>query len=154
RWFSQTNVPLRDESGQVTGMQCIAHDVTERREMQEQMAAAERLADLGRMTASIAHEIRNPLSAIVNSINALRQPRVAGDHRVLDIITEEAARLDANIKDFLLFARPPRCVPVACDVSELIETTAILFRRSGQLTAGIDVRCHCPDDVPQVLGDP
>jgi two-component system, NtrC family, sensor kinase len=154
RWFSQTNVPLRDESGHVTGMQCIAHDITERREMQEQMAAAERLADLGRMTATIAHEIRNPLSAIVNSINALRQPRAARDHRVLDIITEEAGRLDAIIKEFLLFARPPHRVAVACDVQELIETTAILFRRSGRLAGGVDLRCHCADDVPQILADP
>jgi len=154
RWFSQTNVPLRDESGDVTGMQCIAHDITERREMQEQIAAAERLADMGRMAATIAHEIRNPLGAIVNSVNALRQPRVAGDHRLIDIITEEAARLDGIIKDFLTFARPPVCVPIACDAQELIETTAILFRRSGQLTDGVDLRCHYPPDLPQILGDP
>jgi PAS domain S-box-containing protein len=154
RWFSQTNVPLRDELGRVTGMQCIAHDVTERREMQEQIANAERLADLGRMAASIAHEIRNPLGAIVNSINALRQPRVAGDRRLLDIITEEAGRLDGIIKEFLMFARPPVCLPIACDLEELIETTVILFKRSGQLGDAVGLRCNYPPDLPQVLGDP
>ena len=79
RWFSQTNVPLRDEQGVIVGMQGIAHDITQRREMQARVAQAERLADLGRMGASIAHEIRNPLGAIVNSISVLRRralPRI------------------------------------------------------------------------------
>ncbi len=154
RWFSQTNVPLRDESGAVTGMQCLAHDITERRQMQEQIAAAERLADLGRMAASIAHEIRNPLGAIVNSINALRQPRVAGDHRLLDIITEEGRRLDAIITDFLMFARPPVCVPAPCHLADLIDTSAMLFRCGGRLAESVGLRTQCPRDLPLVLADP
>jgi PAS domain S-box-containing protein len=154
RWFSQTNVPLRDESGVVTGMQCLAHDITERREMEEQIATAERLADLGRMAAGIAHEIRNPLGAIVNSINALRQPRVAGDHRLLDIITEESARLDGIINDFLIFARPPTCVPIRCDLADLVESSALLFRRSGRLADSVALRVSCSRDLPPVLVDP
>lgn len=153
RWFSQSNVPLRNESGDVTGMQCLAHDVTERREMQEQIAAAERLADLGRMAAGIAHEIRNPLGAIVNAINALRQPRVVGDHRLLDIITEEGGRLDAIISDFLMFARPPMYVPVPCDLADLIETSAILFRCGGRLVESVALHVQCPPGLPPVLAD-
>jgi signal transduction histidine kinase len=147
-------VPIRDESGEVTGMQCIAHDITERREMQEQIAGAERLADLGRMAASLAHEIRNPLGAIVNSINAMKQPRSAGDHRLHDIITEEAHRLDGIIGDFLMFARPPASVPVVCSVAELIETAIILFERSGRLAHGVSLRWSCPSGVPSVVADP
>jgi signal transduction histidine kinase len=147
------NVPLHDDADG-SGSERTARDILERREMQEQMANAERLADLGRMAASIAHEIRNPLGAIVNSINALRYPRVAGDHRLLDIITEEAERLDGIIKEFLMFARPPVCVPIECNVEDLIETTVILFKRSGQLAGGVELRCGCPPDLPPVLADP
>jgi PAS domain S-box-containing protein len=154
RWFSQTNVPLRDETGAVTGMQCLAHDITERREMQEQIVGAERLADLGRMAASIAHEIRNPLGAIVNSINALRYPRAAGDHRLLDIITQEGGRLDTIINDFLTFARPSRCMPVPCDVADLLDTCATLFRSSGRLADSTTLRLYCLDTLPPVLADP
>ena len=73
-WFSQTSVPLRDESGATTGLQCMAQDITARRDLQEQMVREQRFGDLGRMAASIAHEIRNPLGAIVNSINVLKRP--------------------------------------------------------------------------------
>lgn len=154
RWFSQTNVPLRDESGQVTGMQCIAHDVTDRREMQAQIARAERLADLGRMAANIAHEIRNPLGAIVNSISVLRRPGVAADRRLLDIVTEEADRLNAILGDFLMFARPPARAAVPCDVVELIVTTVELFRRDSKASRGVDLRLSCPPVLRPVVADP
>jgi len=121
--------------------------------MLEQIAAAERLADLGRMAASLAHEIRNPLSAIVNSINALRQPRAAGDHRLFDMITEEARRLDGIINEFLCFARPPRCLPVACNVAELVETAVILFEQSGRLAPNVTLRWSCPADLPEMFAD-
>jgi two-component system, sporulation sensor kinase E len=154
RWFSQTNVPLRDETGETTGMQCIAHDMTERREMQEQMAQAARLADLGRMAANIAHEIRNPLGAIVNSINVLRRPGAAGDPRLLAIVTEEADRLDGIIREFLLFARPPARAAVSCDVGELLDTTVMLFRRDAKVPAEVGVGVRLEPDLPAIVADP
>ncbi len=150
RWFSQTNVPLRDEAGAPTGMQCIAHDITDRKEMQE----AARLADLGRIAANIAHEIRNPLGAIVNSITVLRRPGAAADPRLLDIVTEEADRLDGILREFLLFARPPARAAVACDVGELIDSTVVLFRRDAKVPAEVDVRVRLEPGLPAVLADP
>jgi PAS domain S-box-containing protein len=154
RWFSQTNVPLRDERGAAVGMQGIAHDITSRREMQDQIARAERLADLGRMAASIAHEIRNPLGAIVNSINVLRRPGASADPRLLNIVTEEAARLDGIIHDFLLFARPPARTPLLCDLRSLVDDTVTLFRRDGELTANTTVSVRCDRPVLLVTTDP
>ncbi len=154
RWFSQTNVPLRDGAGAAAGMQCIAHDITDRKEMQEQMAQAARLADLGRIAANIAHEIRNPLGAIVNSITVLRRPGAGADPRLLDIVTEEADRLDGILREFLLFARPPARAAVACDVGELIDGTVVLFRRDAKVPAEVDVRVHLGPGLPPVLADP
>jgi len=154
RWFSQTNVPLRNGTGAATGMQGIAHDITDRREMQEQIAQAERLADLGRMAANIAHEIRNPLGAIVNSITVLRHRGAAGDPRLLDIVTEEADRLDGILREFLLFARPPARAVVACDVEELIDSTVVLFRRDAKVPPEVDVRVRVEGGLPPVVADP
>jgi PAS domain S-box-containing protein len=154
RWFSQTNVPLRDESGAPVGMQGIAHDITSRREMQEQIARAERLADLGRMAATLAHEIRNPLGAIVNSIDVLRRPEASVDPRLLKIVTEEAGRLDAIIHDFLLFARPPARTPLPCDLPGLVEDTVMLFRRDGGLPHEATVSVECAARLPLLAMDP
>ena len=152
--MSQTNVPLRDERGTVIGMQGIAHDITDRREMHDQMARAERLADLGRMAAGIAHEIRNPLGAIVNSINVLRRPGGSAEPQLLQIVTEEAARLDGIIREFLLFARPPARAPLPCDLPSLVQDTVVLFRRDEELPSGAVVDVRCASDLPLVLIDP
>jgi two-component system, sporulation sensor kinase E len=154
RWFSQTNVPLRDETGALTGMQCLAHDITARREMQSQVAQAERLADLGRMAAGIAHEIRNPLGAMVNSIEVLRRQGTTLDQSLLDILAAEVERLNTIVSEFLLFARPPTRHAVPCDVGELVHTTAALFRRGGGLGAGTTLEVICPDGLPVVTADP
>ena len=152
RWVSQTNVPIRDDGGAIVGMQGIAHDVTERRAMQAQIAQAERLADLGRMAAGIAPEIRNPLGAIVNSINVLRRPGSAADPRLMQIVTEEADRLDDIIRQFLLFARPPARAPHATDIAALVDDTITLFRRDQRLTS-VDVAATHSDDLPLCLVD-
>jgi two-component system, sporulation sensor kinase E len=154
RWFSQTNGPLRDEAGALLGLHCIAHDITDRRELQEQMLKAERLAHLGRMAANIAHEIRNPLGAIVNSIKLLRRAGAASDPRLLDIVTEEADRLDQIIREFLLFARPPARAPVVCDAGELLDSTVELFRRDAKLPDVIAVRLSCQPRLPAIYADP
>lgn len=154
RWFAHTMMPFRNDSGAVVGVHGIAYDRTIRREMEAQVARAERLADLGRMAATIAHEIRNPLGAIVNSVSVLREPGAGTDPRLLDIVTEEADRLDAIIRDFLLFARPPARAPIACDLVALIDTTATLFRRDAKLAAGVTVTVTGAPDLPPVNADP
>jgi len=153
-WCSQTNVPLRDEAGAITGMQCIAQDVTTRKALEEQMVRAERLADLGRMAATIAHEIRNPLGAIVNVIRLLKHPTSSRDPRLLDIVAEEADRLDGIVSEVLSFARPPRQQPVPCDVRELVEHAVLLFREGAKTQPGPEIRITCPADVPQLRVDP
>ena len=153
-WFSQTNVPLRDEAGEPIGMQCIAHDISARRDMQAQVAQAQRLADLGRMTAGIAHEIRNPLGAIMNSIDVLRRPGASLDHGLLEIVASEAERLNTIVNEFLLFARPPARHAVSCDVSELVQTTAALFRRGEALGEHAILTVACEDGLPTVMADP
>ena len=153
RWFSQTNAPLRDNSARVVGIQGVAHDITNRRALQAQIAQAERLADLGRMAASIAHEIRNPLGAIVNSVNVLRRPSGAADPRLMQIVTEEADRLDAIIREFLLFARPPARAAAPTDVPGLIDDTVVLFRRDLGLPEGVHVTTRHAPGIPLALVD-
>ncbi|MEO7273417.1 MAG: ATP-binding protein [Vicinamibacterales bacterium] len=153
RWVSQTNVPLRDEEGRVSGIQGVAHDITKRRALQAQIAQGERLADLGRMAASIAHEIRNPLGAIVNSINVLRQPGASSDPRLMQIVTEEADRLDAILREFLLFARPPSRALMPSDLAALVEDTVLLFRRDLGLPESVEVRLHHDPSLPLALID-
>lgn len=154
RWLAHTMVPFRNDAGTVVSVHGIAYDRTHRREMEAQVARAERMADLGRMAATIAHEIRNPLGAIVNSVNLLAQPSAASDPRLLEVVTEEADRLDAIIRDFLIFARPPARAPQSCDLFDLIDSTATLFRRDAKLAPGVTVSVDGDAALPPVVVDP
>lgn len=64
--------PLRAPEGEILGLVAIFQDLTERKRVEEQLRQADRLAALGRLAATIAHEVRNPLAAISGSIEVLR----------------------------------------------------------------------------------
>jgi signal transduction histidine kinase len=93
---------------------------------QQRLVRGERLAALGELSAIVAHEVRNPLGVIFNSLGSLRRLlRPSGDARVLlDIVGEEADRLNRIVGDLLDFARPStpelRPEPLARVVEEAV----------------------------------
>jgi two-component system sensor histidine kinase PilS (NtrC family) len=76
--------------------------------MEIALKKADRLAALGELSARMAHEIRNPLAALCGSVQLLSSSSEIREHdaRLLTIVTREAARLDALISEFLMYARP------------------------------------------------
>jgi two-component system sensor histidine kinase PilS (NtrC family) len=102
---------LREADGSPCGYVVIFQDVTEVVEMERELRRKERLAAAGRLAASLAHEIRNPLAAISGSIQMLRRETAPLDpdgatERLMSIVLRETSRLDALINDFLQYARP------------------------------------------------
>ncbi|MFH1116638.1 MAG: ATP-binding protein [Pseudomonadota bacterium] len=86
----------------------ICRDITERMEIEKRVREAERLAHIGQLTTSIAHEIRNPLSAANMSIqDLLKSVSVSGnDKRRIEILGKEITRVDRILTEMLDFAKP------------------------------------------------
>jgi PAS domain S-box-containing protein len=86
----------------------ICRDITERIETERRIRESERLAHIGRLTTSLAHEIRNPLSSVkLNSQIILKNMKCGGnDQRRLEIIVQEISRLERILEEMLDFARP------------------------------------------------
>jgi two-component system sensor histidine kinase PilS (NtrC family) len=123
---------LRGSETEAAGHVVIFQDVSAVVEMERELRRSERLAAVGQLSASIAHEIRNPLAAISGSVQVLQRSlpeatAAAPARRLMEIVVREADRLNHLITDFLLYARPGplRLEPVA--VEEVVDAVAAMF---------------------------
>src|SRR5690349_16803980 len=140
--------PLSSESGETTGMVLTFQDLTQVRSLEETSRRQDRLAAIGRMAASIAHEIRNPLAAMRGSIQMLRA-EVDSDSsqaELMEIILRESDRLNRIITDFLSYARPRSLAPARVDVGELLHQTFALLRHSPEISANQVVEAEVPGE--------
>lgn len=120
---------LLGRDGAATGTALIFQDLTELRSMEERVARSERLADLGRVAAGLAHELRNPLASMMGALELLQQDAAlpGSDRRLMEIALRESARLDRLVTEFLEFARPAPPRAMACDLAPLVAETLDAF---------------------------
>ena len=130
--------PLFAETGETTGMVITFQDLTQIRVLEETSRRQDQLAAIGRMAASIAHEIRNPLAAMRGSIQMLRQEMKSenSEANLMEIILRESDRLNRIITDFLNYARPRSIVHSQVNIGELLHETFTLLRYSPEINDG------------------
>jgi two-component system sensor histidine kinase PilS (NtrC family) len=126
--------PMRGEDGEPVGLVAIFQDLTERKQVEEQLRRKDRLAALGQLAANIAHEIRNPLAAISGSVEVLREDQILEEPNrdLLDIVLREARRLKLITGQFLDFAKPRPLLFRPCPLRPLVEETLHLLTKSGE----------------------
>jgi len=129
--------PLFSEAGEKTGMVITFQDLTQVRALEETSRRQDRLAAIGRMAASIAHEIRNPLAAMRGSIQMLRSEmdNDSAQTELMEIILRESDRLNRIITDFLSYARPRAIIHSRVDVGDLLHQTFTLLKHSPEITS-------------------
>jgi two-component system sensor histidine kinase PilS (NtrC family) len=126
--------PMRGEDGEPVGLVAIFQDLTERKQVEEQLRRKDRLAALGQLAASIAHEIRNPLAAISGSVEVLKEDQILEEPNrdLMDIVLREARRLKLITGQFLDFAKPRPLLFRPCPLRPLVEETLQLLAKSGE----------------------
>jgi PAS domain S-box-containing protein len=103
---SLTVSPVRDEDGNIVGAAKIARDITQRKKTERALQMTERLASVGRLAATVAHEINNPLEAVINLIYLARRASSQIDaRRFLGLAEEELERVSHLTKQTLGFYR-------------------------------------------------
>jgi two-component system sensor histidine kinase PilS (NtrC family) len=127
--------PLSSETNETTGMVVTFQDLTQVRALEETSRRQDRLAAIGRMAASIAHEIRNPLAAMRGSIQMLRSEmdQDSSHAELMEIILRESDRLNRIITDFLSYARPRSLVQSRVNVGHLLHQTFALLQHSPEI---------------------
>ena len=132
---------MRSPDGRVDGTILVFEDRTRLLLMEEQLEREERLAAVGRLSAGIAHEIRNPLASITGSVQVLRSEAelLPEEHQLLGIVEREADRLGHLVTDFLALTRDERVELVPGRLVGVVRDTLSLLRSKGGLAEGIEI---------------
>jgi signal transduction histidine kinase len=112
----------------------------------------DRLAALGEMSAGLAHEIRNPLTAIKGAAQTLDPQTLAGEEReLLQVIVDEVNRLNKVVTEFLDYSRPYRGTFSPLNLNELVQKTVKLLDHD--VTKGVETVFDLESGLPEISGD-
>jgi two-component system sensor histidine kinase PilS (NtrC family) len=126
---------LNSADGERLGLICACDDLSAIRAMEERLRQADRLATLGRLSANIAHEIRNPLASLTGAIEVLAGSGTGESReRLAHIVIKESGRLNGILRDFLEYARPAPLARARVNVCETIDEVLTLLEH--QATPG------------------
>jgi PAS domain S-box-containing protein len=120
--------PIMNRRRQLTGVVIVFRDVTQRRQTEQTLRTSDRLGQAGRLAATIAHEIRNPLDTVSNLLFLLRHDSYPNPDTMhyLNLATDELARITQITGQLLTFHREAQS-PVAVDLAKVIESVLTLY---------------------------
>lgn len=152
-----STVELTDD-GQPAGVLLQAQDVTEWLRLEQRVRVAEKLAALHTLSAGVAHELRNPLSAMDLNLHLLEEelqeqgPLTSGSAHYVQVLNAECRRLSAILDNFMKFARPSSVDTHEVEVHRVIEHIVALMQLEAQ-EHRIHLEYTIEQDLPPVLGD-
>ncbi len=138
--------PAKGNRGELIGTLITFQDLTQLKRVEEHLKRSDRLAAVGRLAASMAHEIRNPLASISGSVQLLLENAQAEDEdkKLMNIVVNEADRLNGLLTNFLHFARPKSPEKEEVNISHLIDELFILLK-SDQRFCAVELIKSCSD---------
>jgi C4-dicarboxylate-specific signal transduction histidine kinase len=153
--------PVRDRKGAVLGVNTIAQEITERRqseEMRQELAHASRLAMVGELTAAIAHEINQPLGAILSNADAAEMllesspPAIDQVREILSDIRKDDLRATEVIRGLRALLRKCEMENQPVDLNEVMSDVVLLVRTESR-RRGVRVESEPAQDLPLICGD-
>ncbi len=126
---------LRSRDRRIGGYVFNFQDLTELRRLEQEVATKERMAALGRLSAAIAHEIRQPLTAMAGAVKELARlvPLEEDEKHLVGIVSRESERLNQIISDFLNYSHEKTYQFTEADLAALLEETLTLLERHPRL---------------------
>lgn len=153
-YFSVSLSPMRDEQGEINSIVVVMTDVSDAVDLQAKLMRTEKMAALGQLVSGVAHEVNNPLAAIVGFTDLLLEnpdlPDAAKEE--LRVILQEAQRTRVIVHNLLSFARqmPAQREPV--QVNSIVRQT-LRLRAYDFSNHGVELRESYEEDLPIALGD-
>src|SRR6185369_1881509 len=146
RWVQEKADVLRDASGRATRMVGTVQDITDRRQLEDQLRQSQKMEAIGRLAGGIAHDLNNALTAIAGYAE-LALGEVASEHAA-----RAAERAGSVTRQLLAFSRKQLLEPRVFDLNETIAAISRLLSRL--LGADVEVQTRLAGTALPVLGDP
>jgi nitrogen-specific signal transduction histidine kinase len=146
--------PIADASGNPMGVMLVARNLTYLTQVETTLVYSRKLAALSRLTAGIAHEVKNPLNATMIHLELLKM-QLADAPQALDhvkVIGAQVRRLDEVVQGFLRFTRPEDLKLQPVELKPLLEDLMPIVSAEASKSR-VDVRIEVPSDLPPVNGD-
>ena len=152
--FSVNLSPMRDEQSHVSSLVVVMTDVTDAASLQSKLMHAEKMAAVGQLVSGVAHEVNNPLTAILGFADLLMEnPELPESARKdMRVILQEAQRTKQIVQNLLSFARQMPPQRKALQLNPILRRTVQLRSYDFQ-SHGVEVIEHLDQDLPSVIGD-
>lgn len=128
-------------------------DVTEKLEMEANLHKSDTLSVIGQLAAGVAHEIRNPMTALKGFIQLLEDSSEGKHSMYFDVISTELNRIDAIINEFLILAKPQAIKFVDHSITQIMSETVNLLSAQAVLY-NVQFLLHYDDDLPTLICEP
>ena len=127
--------PLRSRAQRISGFVFNFQDLTDLHRLEQEVATAERMAALGRLSSAIAHEIRQPLTAMSGAVQELARlvPLEEDQQHLVHIVARESERLNRIISDYLNYSREKTYEFSEQDIAALLDETLTLIERKPEM---------------------
>jgi PAS domain S-box-containing protein len=142
--IADSGAPIRDKNGEIIGIVLVFRDITMERKTQDALIANEKLAVAGRLAATIAHEIHNPLDSVSNLLYLMRNGATPEESRqFMGMAEQELARVTQISRAMLGLYRESKA-PVVIDLKEMLQEILLLMERRF-----IELNVMVSTDMPQ-----
>lgn len=158
RTIRLTTADLTEDDGRSVGVMVLLKDVTELLDLERRVRVADKLAGLHTLSAGVAHELRNPLSAIDLNLHLLEEELRKGTRpsstldKYIHVLNAETRRLSAILDNFMKFARPGSLHLHTVDTEQLVSHIMSLLQCEAQ-DRRIQLISKAPDSLPTIMGD-
>lgn len=151
-WVEQKCMPIPDKNGKVIALEGIVRDITVRKNLEEMASMFERMNLIGNMAATVAHEIRNPMTTVRGYLQILQRRNIyKNDRDKFILMIEEIDRANSIIQEYLSLSRTKLSDLQKCSLNNITETLFPLIQASAtsaNICASIDLA-----DIPDLLLD-
>ncbi len=153
-WFDIQYIPLKSEGPEEDYALAIARDITERKDIEQQLINTEKLASLGTMAAGVAHEINNPIGIMLGFCDLLLEKMDPGSMEYNDLKTIERHGLHCKsiVERLLSFARIREEHEECCDLNANIDSIVSVVKHTLHMN-NIELVLSLAPDLPSVRGD-